>query len=431
MDGFAHLSLVERALDDVTIPRFVRVRQRFERTSITDFYAAIKAGVADRGLEGCLAAGRRIAITAGSRQIRNVPEILRAVVRVVREAGCEPFIMPAMGSHGGATDEGQAALLASYGIREESIGAPIVSSMRVQGVGALDDGSIVYCSETALLSDGVILLNRVKAHPGLFGPYQSGLVKMSVIGLGKQKGAESIHRMGADAMPERMLDASRVLFARAPILFGVAILENAYDETAEIRVLPKARIHEEEPALLEHSRSLLPSIIPSPLDVLVVDRVGKNISGVCADPNVTMRFLNPKKRTGRPAPKRLVMSNLTEESGGSASGVGQADVITKRLFDQIDFGKTYINSMTSTNVHNPMVPVVMRNDLYALKFALKTCNLSAYTASRIVRIKSTLDVEEIYVSEPLMQELSRCPMIAQLTEPTEQTFDQEGNYIDF
>lgn len=430
---FSRLYLAEQGVDHEVIPKFYKVRQHFPDERLNDIPGTVHQKIYELHMDKRIHPKDRIAITAGSRQIANMPLILRSIVNEVRALGAEPFVIPAMGSHGGATAEGQKQLLAHYGITEETIGCKIVSDMSTDIIGYTEKGLPVYCSSALIhLADGIILCNRIKPHPGIAGPTQSGLIKMSVIGCGKQKGAETCHKAGTRGMAERLVASSRVVFEKMPVLFGVGIIENAYDETSEIHVIPAEKIHEEEPALLKRAYEKMPKILPDDIDVLYVDRIGKNISGVGADPNVTLRFLVPAKAaevTRRP-PSVFIMGDITEESAGAVSGIGQADIITMRLFEKIDFGKTYVNVMTSTFLRGAKIPVVMRNDEYALKFGIHTCNAPDPSDIRIVRIQDTLHVSEIMISEAVYNEIKEDPRYTVLSGSFELRFDAQGNIFD-
>lgn len=433
MADFSKLHLVEQGVADVQIPRFARVRQCFSAHTIDNFAQAIDEQLKIRNLYPLIKPGQRVAITAGSRQIANMPFILQAIGDAVKARGAHPFIIPAMGSHGAATAEGQKDILIHYGITEESTGCPIISSMEVNLIGHTETGLPVYCSRTLCdEADAIILCNRIKPHPGLAGAIQSGITKMSVIGCGKQKGAATCHQLGLTGMEERLIASSRVVLNKMPVIFGVGIIENAFDQTAEIHCIPADRIHAEEPALLSRAFSYMPTIYPDNLDVLFVDEIGKNISGVCADPAITLRYLVPEKiaKNTRKPPSVFIMGDLTAESEGAASGIGQADIITQRLYEKIDFGKTYVNAMTSTFLLNSRMPIVMRNDRFALQLAIKTCNAPDPDKLRIVRIQNTLLVSEIFVSEAMLPEILQDPRFEILSDPEPLHFDAQGNIID-
>ncbi len=430
MADFSTRYIVEQAVKDVPLPRFFRVRQLFDGRTVDDIPGELDRQLKQRDLYRRILPGQRVAITAGSRQIAHMPQILRAIADAVKSRGASPFVIPAMGSHGSATAEGQLGILHHYGITEQSVGCPIISSMDTELIGHTPDGLPVYCSSTLCHeADAIILCNRVKAHPGLAGDIQSGLIKMSVIGCGKQKGAATCHRLGMAGMEERLLASSRVMLDVMPVIFGVAILENAYDETAELCCVPAERIHQEEPALLRRALSYMPAIYPEKLDVLFVDKVGKNISGVCADPAVTLRFLAPEKiaKNTRTPPSVFIMGDLTEESVGAASGIGQADIITQRLFDKLDMGKTYVNAITSTFLLNARIPIVLSNDETALRFAVRVCNAPDPSAPRIVRIRDTLHLSELLASEALWDELSADPRCQIVSPPEPLLFDGSGD----
>lgn len=434
MANFSNRYLVEQALEAVTLPKFFKVRQIFDAKTVEDIPQEMRRGLTERKLWDRIRSGQRVAITAGSRQIANMPQILRAIADAVRSRGAVPFIIPAMGSHGGATAEGQKDILTHYGITQASTGCEIISSMEVNEIGRTQAGLPVYCSRTLCeQADAIILCNRIKAHPGLAGEIQSGLTKISVIGCGKQKGAASCHQAGMEHMQERLVEMSRIMLEKMPVIFGVGILENAYDQTAELHCIPAECIAQEEPALLKRAYSYLPRLLPDALDVLFVDWVGKNISGVSADPAVTLRYLEPRKiaQNTRKPPKVFIMGDLTEESVGAASGIGQADIVTQRLYEKVDFGKTYINAMTSTFLLNSRLPIVMKNDIYALKMAVRTCNAENPDRPRILRIRNTLDVAEVYASEALLPEALAHPQMDVLTQPEPLRFDAQGNFLDF
>lgn len=426
MPSFENMRMVETMLREVPIPRFMRVRQRFAGNEISDVGAAVRASMQERQLYTSIYPGARVAIAVGSRQIANLSKIVLEVVEIVRQCGGEPYIMPAMGSHGGATAEGQAEILATFGIDEQSMGVPIEASMEVSYIGSSEDGDPVYVAAHLLQTDAVILINRVKPHPAFSGAIESGITKMSVIGLGKQRGADYCHQKGLDGFSDRLQKMSKVVFQRLPILFGVAIIENPYDRTADIRCIPANQVAVEEPGLLELARAYMPRIIPEALDVLIVDKIGKNISGTGADPNVMCRFTSPYKTSSRPAPKRIVMCDLTEETHGAAAGMGQADFITRKLYDQVDYGKIYINSLTSTLLQNSFTPLVMPNDRLAIQAAIKTCGRVDVQNIRMVRIQDTLMLETILASESLLPEIEQSSELECISDPFSIAFDESG-----
>lgn len=426
MPSFENMNVVEDVLRPIPIPRFALVRQHFDCTQIKDIKAAVRESMQQRGLYSAIKPGANITIAVGSRQIANLDLIVRETVDIVRERGANPFIMPAMGSHGGATAAGQTEILEAFGISEESMGCPILADMEVSQIGVSENGDPVYVASHLLSADGIIIINRVKPHPAFSGPIESGIVKMSVIGLGKQKGADYCHQRGLGGFSQRLLVMSKTVFSKLPVLFGIAILENAYDQTAKIVCIPADRVFDEEPSLQAEAKSLMPRIIPEDMDVLIVDRIGKNISGTGADPNVMCRFTSPYKRSDRKPPSRIVMLDLTEQTHGAAAGMGQADFITHRLYSKVDYGKIYINSLTSTLLQNSFTPLIMPNDKMAIQAAIKTCGRVDVENARIVRIKDTLNIGTMMISQAMLPFAEACDDLEIISDPFELEFDENG-----
>lgn len=350
-------------------------------------------------------AGKKIGVLSGSRGICNIKEIVKHVVELLQAAGAEVVVLPAMGSHGGATAAGQKAVLADYGITEEYLRVPIVSGMEVEQVGDVN-GHPVYADKNAVALDGVVPVNRVKAHTDFHGPHESGVVKMLTIGIGKRAQAEAVHRHGIRGLRELIPQVSAVVMKRVPLIAAVAIVENKFDETAIIEVLGADNIFSREKELLVLSKELLPKIPFDNLDVLVVQEMGKNISGVGIDPNVTKRMRIEEVIDEPGGAKRIVALDLTKESGGNAVGLGIPDVITERLYNKVDFKKTYINTITSGFLERCFVPVKVSNDYEAVRIALNTCGRAVdWESARMVFIKNTLSLSEMYISPALIKEL--------------------------
>ena len=307
------MGVLEEMLDPIPLPRTLRIRQRFDDDYIADVEAETLERLRASGQLARIRPGQKVAITVGSRGVDRIDQITRATVRAIKEAGGEPFIVPAMGSHGGATAQGQVEVLAHLGVTEASVGAPIRSSMEVVELGRLENGLPVYADRIAAQeADAIVVVNRVKPHTAFRGRVESGLLKMLAIGLGKQKGAEATHQLGFGHMAENILKMSRVMIAKLPILFGVATVENAYDRSCLIEVVPAGLMEEREPALLEEAKRRMPRIPFDRFDVLVVDYIGKNISGDGMDPNITGRFPTPFAKGG-PEVTKVVVLDLTEE----------------------------------------------------------------------------------------------------------------------
>ncbi len=377
--------------------RLTRVRQSFPERRLADLEATLARelpALADR-----LAPGRRIAVAVGSRGIRDIVPIVGQVVAFVKERGAEPFLVPAMGSHGGASAEGQRAILEGYGITAESVGAPIRSSMETVEIARGECSCAVYMDRLAHESDGVILVNRIKPHTDYRGSYDSGLVKMCVIGLGKHAQALEIHRRGIDGLKVLMPAAARDILRTGAIVGGIGIVEDAYDNTMAVRALPAERIMADEPGLLELARENMPRLPLDDIDVLVVDRLGKDISGVGMDPNIIGRMaIRGEPEFERPRVKSIIVRDVSEGSHGNALGIGLADIITRRLYEKIDFAPMYENVYTSTFLERAKVPVVAETDAKALAFALRASWLPDPADAIIVRIADTLHIDSLLVS---------------------------------
>ena len=417
---------VSRLLKDVPLPSMFHASQTFpsahiEREDIekTIFDEINRSGLGDRILPG-----KRIAVTAGSRGIRNVDEITRSVVAYVKSKGAFPFIVPAMGSHGGATAEGQKGLLAGYGITEEKMGCPILSSMETVLLGHSELGKPVYMDKNAYESDGVILSCRLKPHNAFRGPVESGPCKMMTVGLGKQKGAEQVHSDGMDIIARNIPTMAKVTLGTGKILFAIPCLENAYDQTMMFEAIPAERILEREPELLKIAFANMPSILVGEGDVLIVDRIGKNFSGTGVDPNITGTFSTPYASGGVQV-QRTCFLDLTEESHGNSLGIGLASAITRRIFDQIDADAMYTNCITSTVIKSAMVPCVLSTDKEAIQFCLRTANRIDRDNPRVIRIQNSLHVGQIMLSAAYYQQVldGAYPGVTALDAPAPLSFD--------
>lgn len=418
------MSAVSDILKSIYLPRMVRVRQTFDNTVVQDVPGEIW-GQLGNGFPHGIHKGMRIAITCGSRGIANLPVIMQAIVDFCKEQGAEPFLIPAMGSHGGATAEGQRAVLTALGVTEETCGCPIYSSMETQVIAQTPEGYPVQIEKNAAQADGIIVVNRIKPHPVFVAPYESGLMKMMTIGLGKQKQAEYVHQMGFDQFHRLIPLFGNAILDHANILFGLAIIENAYDQTNRIVALTPDGIRKEEPGLLLDAKAKMPRLLPGSADVLVVDRMGKDISGDGMDPNITGRFC--QYYTGKPnfTAKRVVVLDLTDATHGNFIGIEAADVTTQRVLDKADTDETYPNSLTSCG--NQHMPMHMKNDKAAIQCAVKISTGIDLNNLRIIRIPDTLHVIDIMVSESMLPELAGRSDIQVVSEPEEWPFDAAGN----
>lgn len=419
------MSILRTLLDDIPIPQMVRIRQKFDGTRVDDYTGVLRRELKKPGAIDAVKPGQRVAVAVGSRGVAHIAEFTRTTIEALKEAGAEPFIVPCMGSHGGATAEGQRDVLHHLGVTEEAMGAPILSSMEVVKIDEMANGLPVYVDKYAYEADAIVVINRVKPHTAFRGRIESGIMKMIAIGLGKQKGAEACHQLGFKYMAENVPAMANLMLNKLPILFGVALVENAYDETCRVEVLPAADIEAREEQLLLEAKSRLPKILFDQIDVLVIDYIGKNISGDGMDPNITGRYPTPYAHGGPDVSKMLVL-DLTPETKGNANGVGTADFTTQRLADKTDWPATYANGLTSTVCAPTKQATTLENDLYAIKASVKTCNILDYTTCRLVRIRDTLHLGEIEISVNLLEEARRHPDIEVLTEPYALQFDDEG-----
>ncbi|BDF57404.1 hypothetical protein CE91St36_02210 [Christensenellaceae bacterium] len=410
----------------VRLPKMALVRQVFDREILEDIPGEIRKQLSRPEIEDRMKPGMRIGITAGSRGVANIALITREIASFIREKGAQPFIFPAMGSHGGATAQGQRAILESYGITEEYCGCPICATMETKAIGKTEEGHVVQIDRYAAEADGYIAVNRIKPHTAFRGPYESGLMKMLTIGVGKQKGAEVTHTAGFGEMHHLVPLFGKAIMKHSNLLFGVGIIENAYDETYRIDALTPEEIVAEEPKLLLIAKSKMGSILFKEADVLVIDEIGKNISGDGADPNVSGVFCTPYADGGLKNQNAVVLG-LTKESHGSAAGVGVFDAVSKRLYEQTDFEVTYPNAITNTVLLTVKMPIVMDNDRDTIALGVKCCNKIDYANPRIIRIKNTAHIEQIYISQALMEEARANPNIEILEEPQPFAFNEEGN----
>ena len=413
-------------------PRVVKVRQRFPRPRVGDVEAKLREGVGRDEIASRVRPGMEIALTAGSRGIAGINVILRSLVAILKEMGAKPFVVPAMGSHGGATAEGQVEILASLGVTEEFCGAPIRSSMDVVELGETARGTPVYMDRISYESDGVVVVNRIKAHTDFRGPFESGLLKMASIGLGKHKQALALHGYGVEGIRDFMVEVGREVIDSGKVLFGVASVENAYDEPAYLEAIPPGDIPRREEELLAEYKKLMPELPVGEIDVLFVDALGKNYSGTGMDTNVIGRFRIPGvEEPGRPEVKYVVVGDVSEESHGNALGVGLADLTTRRLFEKLDLGAMNANVLTSTFLERAKIPMIVENDREALSAAVR-CNWGVPPGeTRFARIPNTLHLEHLYVSENLVDEVLENVDAEVLSDPEELRFDTDGNLEEF
>jgi len=395
----------------IALPRMIEVRQVIPSPKLEDFVSEIRKELKKAGLSSKIETGAKIAITAGSRGIAHIAEILATVVDEVKKAGGEPFLIPAMGSHGGASPEGQIGVLRGSGITPESVGAPIVASMEVDFVGSLSNGNPVFVDRNALRADGIVIVGRVKPHTDFKGEIESGLMKMMVIGLGKQKGAEMIHRYRSEGYHKLLPEAARLIMERAPVIMGLAVVENAYHETAIVKAVEPENVEGEEMRLLEEAKALLPRIPFREMDVLIIDEIGKEISGAGMDTNVTGRFWLPGER-----------DPLAPDI---------EDITTQRLVSKIDYPSTFVNTLTGGHPLVGKTPVFLPSDRDAIAAALHVCGPIDHAKAKVVRIRNTQELGRIWISETLYEMVKADPELQKkleiVGEPREMQFDVLGN----
>jgi hypothetical protein len=422
-------SPIDALLRDIPLPRLVPIETKFERPVLTDVAQTLREKLQTTGVLASIRPGMKIAVGAGSRGITNLPLVTRTLLDALKKAGAEPFVFPAMGSHGGATPAGQLGVLKRMGFTEESMGVPFRATMDVVQVGTTPDGLPAYVDAIAAKADGIIVVNRIKPHTSFRGSIESGLVKMTVIGVGKQKGAETCHNLGYGRMEHNLLALARTTLATGKILFGVGLIENGYHETCQLEVVPAREIVAREPKLLAEARRLLPTVPISPLDVLIIDELGKNISGSGFDPNVVGRYATSDvKRTPKdPQITRIAVLDVTAASDGNATGLGNADFTTERVFRKFNFIETYCNLLTSTTTMSGKIPMVMRNDRQAIQAAIKTCLIGDPRQVRLARIRNTLSLDRILISENLAREAAANPAITVTAPAAAMAFDADGN----
>ena len=408
-----------------SLPRMVHVRQRFATEQIEDLQGAIHAELTRVGLDKVVRPGMEVAITAGSRGISRIPEIIRTVAVAVKGAGAAPFVVPAMGSHGGAVAEGQASVLRDYGITEESTGAPVRATMEVASLGTTASGATVFFDQNAYNADAVIVVARVKPHTSFRGPVESGLCKMIAVGLGKQKGAEQMH---AHDLAETIPQSAAIAIEKSNIVLGLGVVENGYDQPHTVRAAQAEDIYETDRELQTLSKTLLPRVPFEELDLLIVDVMGKNISGAGMDPNII--GLNRGMTMDRhPNYKRVLVRDLTPESHGNAVGIGHADFVTKRLADKINYYDLYMNALTANNPSVAKIPITLETDKIAIETAFKSA-CTDVAAPRVVRIFSTLHMEYLLFSEALITAAEENPALEILDVPYAWDFDARGNLLE-
>jgi hypothetical protein len=411
----------------MNLPPLARVRQNIAHPRVEDVAGTVRRLILESGLRDRVPAGGTVAVGAGSRGIKNIAVMSRAAVDALKEMGYRPFIVAAMGSHGGATPEGQRELLASYDITDETMGVPVKTDMETVVLGTNPVGLPIYFDKNAHEADGIVLLNRVKPHSDFHATYESGIVKMLTIGLGKRQGATQVHKLGLRGLKEVLPAVGRFLLQNTKFALGLAILENARDETAEIVPLEPRNLFEEEPKLLDRARGLMGRLPFDQIDLLVVGELGKNYSGAGMDPNVIGRLMiETQDDFARPVVTRLVVLDVAEESHGNIVGVGFADLTTERLVAAMDEKAFRINVLTSCCLERGRIPFTYATDREVIEKALDTCWRIDPAEARVVVIPNSLETDVLWVSRPMEADVVADPSLSRETDYQPMPIDGDG-----
>lgn len=417
-----------------TLPKMIEVERRYASSPNWDFPAVLSRQFNQEKILNRLKPGSRVAVAVGSRGIANLREIVSCVIGILRGAGMQPFIVPAMGSHGGATPAGQAHVLGEYGLTPDSLGVPFDTRMDVRMIGRSESGVEVFFSQAAFEANGVVVINRVKPHTDFSGSLGSGILKMIAIGLAKHRGAIAVHAAASRLGHERVIrEVARVTLRNAPILCAVAVVEDQNHETAELRVIRPEEIESEEEKLFARAQSLMPKLPFDEIDLLIIDFMGKNLSGTGMDPNVIGRSVYGYSSSLVPgadaAPRiyRIFVRDLTRATNGNALGIGLADFTTARAVEQIDRKASYTNSLTALTPSTTKIPIYFDTDRECIEKALASLALPEASVPRIVRILSTLSLDKFQASEAYASEISARPDLAVTRASRDMEFDAAGN----
>lgn len=417
------MSKMDEMLKDYQIPKIAEVKQIFDNRVLDSPEIKLTERLETKDIP--IKKGDRIAITGGSRGIAEYQSIMRTVVAFVKAKGGNPFIVPAMGSHGGGTAEGQQAILRNLGITEEAVGAPIISSMEVVEVARTELGLPVYIDKNAYEADGIILLNRVKTHTSIREIYQSGLVKMMAIGLAKHKGAALTHSLGTLNLGPNVVRVGKLVLEKLKVVCGVSVIENSYEQLADIYVSNKEEILETEPIILEKAKTMIPRILIDKIDCLIVYEQGKDVSGTGMDPAIIGRPINRRPNDG-PEVESIGVLRLTEKSNGNASGCGMADFITRKMREDINEEYTVINSLTGMHPEIARIPITLETDKLVFQGCIKACGQMDNDDIKLVIIRSTKSLDKVYMSKAAVETIKQTDKIEVCSDYEEVPFDAEG-----
>ncbi len=415
------------------LPKMTRIQQRFEAPVLANLSEAIHAELERIDAPGIVHPGATVAIAAGSRGVANIATAVKATADYLKGIGTKPFVIPAMGSHGGATPEGQRSVLEHYGITEETVGVPIKATMDVVQLGETERSLPVFLDSYAAEADYVVPVNRIKAHTDFNGSVESGLMKMLVIGLGKQRGANLYHRAFFQYGFENVITAvGRVMLDTGRVAFGIGLLENAHEQTAKAVAIPARQLLRTERELLVKAKTLMGRLPFDELELLIVDWTGKNISGTGMDTNVIGRMMqNFEPEPLKPAILRIFVRDITPESDGNATGIGLADFTTTRLVNQINRHATYMNGITALGPQKSKIPFYYDTDKEAIDVALDTIGLTKPAEARVIRIENTLQLTQMDISEALLENARLNSRLEIIGETKPFAFDASGNLLPF
>ena len=429
---FPEIHFPVQGIEDVPMPKMYRIRQKYDSDKIEDIQGHLVSELEKVAVDRAWIKGKSIAVTVGSRGIPHNALMVKTICDTLKKWGAEPFIVPAMGSHGGGTVEGNLEIINGYGITEEAIGVPIRASMEVVQIGELPDKvhTPVYCDKYAAEADGIILYNKVKPHTDFKGYVESGMCKMMAIGLAKHYGCSWFHQQGFETFGERVPMVAKEFLSKMPVVMGIAVVQNAYDDISEIRAFAKDDIFEGDHEMLQIAKRRLPKMKFDNIDVLIVDRIGKNISGEGADPNVTGRGYMAGFEDDFHA-KRFVIRGLTELSHHNACGLGCADLTTRRCLNSIDWASTWVNLTTNMCVHGGKIPMYTNSDFETIRLAIRTSPRTDFLNPRVARLRDTLTLSEMEISEAILPDIQGRDDVEVISGPFYYEFDKEGYMEDF
>lgn len=416
-------------IEKIILPEMVKITQNIPNVYLTNIHNTVKEQIKKTRFSKRIKKGSRVAIIVGSRGIDQFLKVIEVIISEVKKIGGEPFIVPAMGSHGGGTAIGQEEVLKKMGITEENIGAPIISSMKVVRIGKTKSGVPVYIDENAMLSDAIIVVNRVKVHTDFSGEIESGLFKMMAVGLGKHKGASILHGNGLEMFSEIIPEVGFKILEKAPIALGIALVENGHGKLSKIVAIDPENFLEKEKKLLSEEKISMPKLPFSEIDILLVNEIGKNISGAGMDPNIIGRSQSKEKNIGKNI-HIIIPLDMTEESHGNGVGIGLSDISTKRVFEKINFNAFYTNLITSRGYLEAKIPIILENDEYAIKVAMKMLDKNDKNV-KMVRIQNTLNINKMEVSNALLKSLTNNKNIEIIGEARRLKTDKAGNLLPY